>query len=62
MAVYRVENGGNPLYVLVHGVFTDVEAARAARDRFPAAINPPDQVWIRRFEKVQEIVRRESGS
>jgi tetratricopeptide (TPR) repeat protein len=59
--IYRLENDGRPLFVLVQGVFEDVEAARAARDAFPRRLQRPSRVWIRRFEKVQELIRAERG-
>jgi septal ring-binding cell division protein DamX len=54
-----VQKTSNPIYVLVQGSYPTVEAARAARDAFPRAINPPNQVWIRQFGKVQEIIEAE---
>ena len=56
-AIYTVELSNGPLYVLVTGDYATVEAARLARDRYPNAINPPDKVWIRRFEKIQDIIK-----
>jgi hypothetical protein len=61
LAIYVVQKNTNPIHVLLQGSYPTVEAARAARDTFPAEINPPDQVWIRQFEKVQEIIRKENG-
>lgn len=55
--IYRLENDGRPLFVLVQGVYEDVEAARAARDVFPRQVQRPSQVWIRRFERVQRLIR-----
>jgi hypothetical protein len=43
-------------------VYPDVEEARAARDAFPTDINPPAEVWIRQFKKIQEIIKREDDS
>ncbi len=55
-ATYTLELKGKPLHVLVQGVYPDVESARQARDGFPSDINRPDEVWIRRFSKIQELI------
>ena len=60
-AIYRLENDGRPLFVLVQGVYADVEAARAARDAFPRRVQRPSRTWIRRFEMVQRLIRAEAG-
>jgi septal ring-binding cell division protein DamX len=57
--IYRLENDGRPLFVLVQGVYEDVESARAVRDAFPRRVQRPSQVWIRRFEMVQRLIRAE---
>ena len=59
LAIYTVQKTSNPIHVLVQGVYPTVEEARAARDRFPRAINRPDRVWIRQFGKVQAIIEAE---
>ena len=59
LGVYRLENKGRPLFVLVQGVYESLEAARLARDAFPPRIQQPSRVWIRQFEKVHELVRAE---
>lgn len=61
LAIYRLENKGRPLFVLVQGRYGDVEAARAARDGFPNQIQQPSRVWIRQFEKVHELIRAEAS-
>jgi tetratricopeptide (TPR) repeat protein len=58
-AIYRLSNDGDPLFVLVQGHYETVEDARAARDAFPRAVQRPENVWIRRFAKVQERIRGE---
>ena len=58
--IYRLANDGRPLFVLVQGVFEDVDAAREARDAFPRRLQRPAQVWIRRFEMVQRLIRAEA--
>ena len=59
LAIYRLENKGRPLFVLLQGAYENVEAARSARDSFPSQIQQPSRVWIRRFEKVHELIRAE---
>jgi septal ring-binding cell division protein DamX len=61
MAIYTVQKSSNPIYLLVQGVYQTAEEARAARDAFPRDINAPERVWIRRFEKIQEIIESEGG-
>ncbi len=61
LAMYRLENKGRPLFVLIQGAYGDVEAARSARDAFPARIQQPSRVWIRQYEKVQELIRAEDS-
>ena len=60
-AIYRLANEGRPLFVLVQGVYAEVEAARAARDAFPPRVQRPSNVWIRRFAKVLELIRAEQA-
>jgi TPR repeat protein len=55
-AVYTQQNQSKPLYVLIQGVYPDVESAREARDNFPAAIQNPKNVWIRKFGKIQNLI------
>ena len=60
LAIYRLENKGKPLFVMLQGAYENVEAARTARDNFPGQIQQPSRVWIRRFEKVHELIRAEA--
>ena len=55
-AIYSVQRSTRPIRVLIQGSYADVDSARAARDVFPREINPPDQVWIRQFGKIQELI------
>lgn len=55
-AIYTVQRSSRPIHVLIQGSYTDVDAAQRVRDNFPREINPPDQVWIRQFGKIQEII------
>jgi hypothetical protein len=59
-AIYVVQRSSSPVQVLIQGSYADVDAARSARDNFPREINPPDQVWIRQFGKIQELIAAES--
>jgi len=61
-AVYTLHWKREPLHLLVQGVYTDVEAARKAKKSFPAAIQKPKNVWIRKFGKIQELINLEGVS
>jgi len=56
-AIYTAPGNSRPLYILVQGNYAQLNAARAARDTFPRAIQKPGQLWIRQFGKIQEQVR-----
>ena len=58
-AIYVVQRSSSPIQVLIQGSYADVDAARTARDNFPREINRPDQVWIRQFGKIQELIAAE---
>jgi len=58
-AIYVVQRSSSPIQVLIQGSYADVDAARTARDIFPRKINAPDQVWIRQFGKIQELIAAE---
>ena len=58
-AIYVVQPRSSPIQVLIQGSYADVDAARTAREIFPREINPPDQVWIRQFGKIQELIAAE---
>ena len=55
-SIYRQTRYEQPLWVLVQGVYADVEAARAARDAFPAGFQKRKDLWIRQFEMVQRLI------
>jgi hypothetical protein len=55
-AIYLPPGNERPLSVLVQGVYPDVEAARAAAQSFPPGLQKPDQIWIRKFGMVQELL------
>ncbi len=53
-AVYRQGSPDAPLWVLIQGDYATLEEARGAWERFPAGIQPRDNLWIRPFRDVQE--------
>jgi TPR repeat protein len=56
LAIYRVMGSTAELYVLIQGEFSDIEAAKRARDAFPDALQSKENVWIRRFANVQSLI------
>ncbi len=56
-AIYTAGSSGKPLYVLVQGNYPDLDTARLARDAFPETIQTRDKLWIRKFGKVQDLVK-----
>ena len=60
-AIYTVQRSSNPIHVLLQGNYPDVDAARRARDNFPPGINRPDEVWIRQYGKIQELIAKEGA-
>ena len=61
VAVYSVQLSTGPLYLLVQGDYATVDEARAAQERFPAGINRPERVWVRKFGAIQSTIRGEQG-
>ncbi len=55
-ATYTVRRNGKTLYILVQGNYADVDAARRARDNFPRSIQKTDQLWIRQFGMIQDLM------
>lgn len=55
-AIYLQGSLNQPLYVLVQGNYTTLTDAQAAQQRFPASLAKPDQLWIRRFGMVQDLI------
>jgi septal ring-binding cell division protein DamX len=55
-AIYRQTRYENPLWVLVQGDYPDVQAARAAAERFPPGLQNRGELWIRRFSMIQRLV------
>lgn len=56
-AMYTPLGNSRPVYILLQGSYAQLDAARTARDTFPRAIQKADQLWIRQFGKVQELVK-----
>lgn len=56
-SIYRQSRYEEPLWVLVQGVYPDVETARAARDAFPPGLQKTDDLWIRKFGMVQRLIK-----
>jgi TPR repeat protein len=56
-AIYTQFRYRKPLWVMVQGNYPDVDAARAAVKKFPAGFQDPDELWIRRFEMVQRLIK-----
>jgi len=61
LAIYRQQWQGKPLWVLVQGDYADVAEARAAVQVFPAGLQERENMWIRRFEMVQELLPQRLG-
>ena len=55
-ATYTQQRNNKPLYLLIQGTYPNVEAARKAAANFPTAIQKPEYLWIRKFQKVQELI------
>jgi addiction module HigA family antidote len=58
-ATYTVQTNTKPIHILIQGDYLTVDAARTARDAFPHEISPPNRVWIRQFEMIQQLIRLE---
>jgi TPR repeat protein len=58
-ATFELQRNNKPLHMLIQGAYPDVEAARAAKASFPASIQNNQELWIRTFGKVQEVIRAE---
>jgi hypothetical protein len=58
-AVYTLQRKNKPLHLLIQGVYPDVNAAREAKARFPRAIQKTDELWIRQFIKIQQLILSE---
>jgi hypothetical protein len=55
-ATYTLQKNNKPLHILIQGIYPTVESARQAKAQFPTAIQPPKNVWIRKFGKIQELI------
>ena len=57
-AVYLQGDQNKPLHVLVQGDYANLEEARQAQQRFPTSLAKPEQLWVRRFSMVQDLVHK----
>jgi hypothetical protein len=55
-AIYRQTRYKNPLWVLIQGDYSDLNAARHALQTFPEDLQKREKLWIRRFERVQKLL------
>jgi len=55
-ATYTLQRNNKPLHLLIQGVYPNVEDARKAKANFPKSIQKPKELWIRKFEKIQELI------
>ena len=56
-ATYTLQRNNKPLHILIQGVYPNVEDARKAKANFPKAIQNPKELWIRKFQKIQELIK-----
>jgi septal ring-binding cell division protein DamX len=56
-ATYTLQRNNKPLHLLIQGVYPNVEDARKAKANFPKSIQKPKDIWIRKFEKIQELIK-----
>jgi len=61
-AIYTVQRSSKPIHVLVQGDYADVDEARAAVAAFPHQISKPDEVWIRQFNMIQQLIATEKNA
>jgi len=55
-ATYTLQINNKPLHMLIQGVYPNVEDARKAKANFPKSIQKPRELWIRKFQKIQELI------
>jgi len=60
-AIYTLIRGNLPLHMMVQGVYPGLQSVRQARDAFPADVQKPSEVWIRKFGKIQVLLEAEGG-
>jgi hypothetical protein len=60
LAIYRLSGQNGALFILVQGEFSDLEAARQARDSFPETLQPREKIWIRQFANIQALISEEA--
>ncbi len=55
-AIFRPAHNAKPLWVLVQGVYTDIEAARAAAAAFPPGLQRREEILVQTFGMVQGMI------
>ncbi len=58
-ATYTLQRNNKPLHLLIQGVYPDVYTAREVSANFPVAIQKPGELWIRKFGRIQALIREE---
>ena len=56
-ATYTLQRNDKPLHLLIQGVYPNAEAARKASAKFPTTIQKQENLWIRKFQKIQELIK-----
>ena len=62
LAIFTVQRSFKPIHILIQGSYPELDVARQQRDAFPSDINPPDQLLILKFGKIQALIESEGGS
>jgi TPR repeat protein len=56
-AIYRQAGYQRPIWVMVQGNYPDVDAARMAVQSFPEDLQSRGKLWIRKFDRVQRLIK-----
>jgi tetratricopeptide (TPR) repeat protein len=62
LAIFTVQRSFKPIHILIQGSYPELDMARQQRDVFPSEINPPEQLLILKFGKIQALIESEGGS
>ena len=62
LAIFTVQRSFKPIHILIQGSYPELDMARQQRDAFPSEINPPDQLLILKFGKIQALIESEGGN
>jgi outer membrane protein assembly factor BamD len=60
LAYFETRREGYPWFSLIHGVYVDAAAARAAAAALPAGLHLP-QPWIRRLGEIQAVIEAQGA-